>query len=1257
MKKEKNFKLNKRIFSVFMTLAVFISFCVVSPSDTVKAAEGELPAVRFHSWDTSARMDYTAEVTAGKTYTLSFLWRSTLDHDNQFQIDGLKLTTNNTPENGTAVKFPEGRYSYTFTAVSDTVKLTAIGENYPNEREFYFADVKLTETDENGAPVKGGEEIDCNSRDFSKWIITNPNNYNVWPTYVKSDFFERDEINSAHLVRDANTGMNYEVCLTPGKTYTFTAYWKYIAGEATDIQLLGGAVKNIGSIIVRDEPQGSAVYDENGRIKYTFTAVSEDLTISVRHNSITAVDAYFADPELFESDTGSNPVTGGESVYIEPNFSKWLIWYSSWGFEYPTVKKDFFELPSYGLTDLDVGYRLTPNFDSQVLNYTVTVPHEVQSLNIKYTLTSNAAFKEISGNVDFRDDQINKVTVSVDNYKGELLEYTINVKRERLKPKITMLDGASVRYASPAGLRFETKIEGLHELEKIGASYKVGTLIVPTDYLDGIDFTVNELQASGKKFLDVKQGVWAHIPTNEEPYYIMNAVISDIKASNYNRAFSARTYADITYSDGVTERAYGEYSSVRNTRSVYEVAYKALNDDENGITVVQKAALEAYTNAVESKANEVMYLQWESASKTMYVAQKYSNTENFVMVVRPTGVNRLMNIAPPRFVATANGAIVSDLSRMYDRAGAEGMSESDWLGPHYIDGTWYGGTHGTDFEQGDPTAFCENIKITVNGRTVSPENDINGYAAAVEITWDNYVGGTVKENAMLVEHHTLSFDGAIWDVETEIDFLKDINWMSFYGMQSVYGVWSGYISYNETAPVPIDVPASGGNAYSTTANDRYCDTMLMRKENDCLEMYIDNNYGLGDRRYLTNDDGAFTVNYNDSKNGKAYFGLVSGNNAVKAGSVEKLCGYYRFYSTDVSQKGIYDRSVINSGNKTRIANVMKKAADGQPITVGVIGGSITQGSFASSAEKTYAGLVKAWWENNFPQSSITFINAGKGDTTSLMGVGRVEEDLLNYNPDFVIVEFSVNDTDDEIYQKSYEGLVRKILKAENQPGLLMLMMMNAAGENRADYHLPVGLHYDLPVISYQKALWPNVGGRVYDWGTLSPDTIHPNDFGHSIAASLVTNYLNGIKNNIGKFAGKTSEIPAALNVDNFENAVRYTHNTLNGTFGDFKEDDYTFQFSDGWTAVGSGDPLAFTVDNAKQVYIIYYQDSTGNGGTADVSLDGNEIGSINGDFTGGWNRSEIFEVLNTESAGTHKIEIFPTSEDGKNISISGIIVS
>lgn len=184
--------LTKKLSAFLMALALICGVCFGLPNAALnaKAENGDISAVRIHSWDNSAYMEYTAEITAGKTYTLSFLWLSTKDHDNQFQIDGLKLTTNNTPENGAEAEIPGGRYTYTFTANADTVTLKAIGENYAQEREFYFADVKLTETDENGNPAEGGEVIDCSADSFAKWSIINPYNYNVYPTTVKSNFFE-----------------------------------------------------------------------------------------------------------------------------------------------------------------------------------------------------------------------------------------------------------------------------------------------------------------------------------------------------------------------------------------------------------------------------------------------------------------------------------------------------------------------------------------------------------------------------------------------------------------------------------------------------------------------------------------------------------------------------------------------------------------------------------------------------------------------------------------------------------------------------------------------------------------------------------------------------------------------------------------------------------------------------------------------------------------------------------------------------------
>ena len=123
----------------------------------------------------------------------------------------------------------------------------------------------------------------------------------------------------------------------------------------------------------------------------------------------------------------------------------------------------------------------------------------------------------------------------------------------------------------------------------------------------------------------------------------------------------------------------------------------------------------------------------------------------------------------------------------------------------------------------------------------------------------------------------------------------------------------------------------------------------------------------------------------------------------------------------------FEKGVINTGDDSRIRQVMRRAANGEALTIAFLGGSITQGCLASTPEGCYAYLTYAWWKEAFPKADFTYINAGIGGTTSHLGTGRVEEDVLQYEPDFVIVEFSVNDADDSAhFQETYEGLVRRI---------------------------------------------------------------------------------------------------------------------------------------------------------------------------------------------------------------------------------------
>ena len=117
----------------------------------------------------------------------------------------------------------------------------------------------------------------------------------------------------------------------------------------------------------------------------------------------------------------------------------------------------------------------------------------------------------------------------------------------------------------------------------------------------------------------------------------------------------------------------------------------------------------------------------------------------------------------------------------------------------------------------------------------------------------------------------------------------------------------------------------------------------------------------------------------------------------------------------------FQRGIIHEGNLALMEKAMKKAASGEKILIGFIGGSITAGSIASSPRTCYAYLVYSWWKDKFPQSQVGYLNAGIGATTSQFAVARVKEDLLNHDPDVIFAEFSVNDADNEFF--------RRVLKA------------------------------------------------------------------------------------------------------------------------------------------------------------------------------------------------------------------------------------
>lgn len=234
---------------------------------------------------------------------------------------------------------------------------------------------------------------------------------------------------------------------------------------------------------------------------------------------------------------------------------------------------------------------------------------------------------------------------------------------------------------------------------------------------------------------------------------------------------------------------------------------------------------------------------------------------------------------------------------------------------------------------------------------------------------------------------------------------------------------------------------------------------------------------------------------------------------------------------------ILARGIVSLGNAARLQRVCAKAAGGEPIVIGAIGGSITWGAKASTREKAWAPRVARWWEERYPDTIVTFVNAGLGGTGSNVGAHRAQHDLLSHEPDLVLVEFGVNDGGNEYRDETFEGLLRRILSSKRAPAVVLFFTMRQDGGNVQDAHALTGRHYGLPMCSVRDALWPEIETGSVRWEQYSPDGVHPNDWGHQVCAACVTTLLEHcIEAGAGAGGPVADSLPAPLHGTIFEQA-------------------------------------------------------------------------------------------------------------------------
>lgn len=355
-------------------------------------------------------------------------------------------------------------------------------------------------------------------------------------------------------------------------------------------------------------------------------------------------------------------------------------------------------------------------------------------------------------------------------------------------------------------------------------------------------------------------------------------------------------------------------------------------------------------------------------------------------------------------------------------------------------------------------------------------------------------------------------------------------------------------------------------------------------------------------------------------------------------------------------------ATLNKAERYRIIDVMRRAIEGGDFVVAAIGGSITAGANATEyRNNAYFPLVHKWWASKFLNAKFKYVNAGIGATSSVYGVHRAQRDLLHFNPDFTIVDFTVNDNGiRKECAESYEGLLRKILINNPKSALLSIAMVDKKMENVEDVHVAVCENYQIPLLSVKQIIEPMIKSGRFTWSDWSRDDVHPNDNGHKMIAELIICYLEECYKEAlaGAKPSKTTKIAKPITQNGYQNSNVYDASNFQVTnLGSWSISDEKGYWANSWSTTSSGEPMTLEIE-AKSLIMGFRRDVNPISGRLIVKVDGKQIKEIDPNFVKGWGSFVANETLfKEERAKKHTVEFIYNGGQGAPILIKYLLIA
>ncbi|KZS87476.1 hypothetical protein SISNIDRAFT_491045 [Sistotremastrum niveocremeum HHB9708] len=213
------------------------------------------------------------------------------------------------------------------------------------------------------------------------------------------------------------------------------------------------------------------------------------------------------------------------------------------------------------------------------------------------------------------------------------------------------------------------------------------------------------------------------------------------------------------------------------------------------------------------------------------------------------------------------------------------------------------------------------------------------------------------------------------------------------------------------------------------------------------------------------------------------------------------------------------RSRAYEGPNARLRRIIRKAISGQPIKIGVLGGSVSAGHGVFDPKERWHGIYVQWWRDTFFAEKYSSRGENEGDEEREDGEDS-EEDAIEWvqlvdgsipatqsdylqschmehideDVDLVVVELAINDQRREELAHAYEYLLRSLLILPKNPAIINLQTMGLHGweiSMGGDLEMAIAMYYDTPVINIRNVLLPYLlQHRELDWNITRHYFVH-----------------------------------------------------------------------------------------------------------------------------------------------------------------------